>query len=372
MRKNWVYKKLGEVGKISSGKAISSNLIKEKYVDGLYPCYGGNGLRGFVSNFLYDGTYPIIGRVGALCGNVHLADGRFYPTEHALVMFLKDNDCPAYIVYLLKSLNLNQYAKGVAQPVLSASTLSAIIVPIPPLAEQSRIVSELDLLQGIIDKKTAQLQDLDALAQSIFYEMFGDPIENEKGWEMKMMESVCEKIVDCPHSTPKKVNYKTNYPCIRTSELKQGSIKWDSMQYLEKEEYEKRIARLKPEAGDIVFGREGTIGDSVILPEGPNFCLGQRTMLLRAKSELISNIFLHRTLLSEWIKQQINMLNVSSTVAHINIKDFKKLSIPLPPLSLQQKFAEKIEAIEKQKQIVTVTKRDLETLLASRMQYWFE
>ena len=185
------------------------------------------------------------------------------------------------------------------------------------------------------------------------------------------MNDLCEYIVDCPHSTPIKSKSITKYPCIRTSELKGGSISWDSMQYLEKDEYEKRITRLKPIAGDIVFGREGTIGDAVVLPEGYFFSLGQRTMLLRAKNELISNIYLHKTLMSEWIRKQISNVNVSSTVAHVNIKDFKSFDVPLPPLSLQQEFAAKVEAIEAMKVKVRQSLKEAETLFNERMDYYF-
>ena len=178
-------------------------------------------------------------------------------------------------------------------------------------------------------------------------------------------------IVDCPHSTPKKADRITNYPCIRTSELKAGNICWDSMQYLEKEEYMIRTARLKPIAGDIVFGREGVIGDAVVLPKGYCFSLGQRTMLLRANSSIISNIFLQRVILSEWIKKQIRTANVSSTVAHLNIKDFKKFDFPVPPLSLQQSFAQKIEAIERQKKLINPSIAEVQTLFDSRMDYYF-
>lgn len=371
MREGWVYKKLGEVAKISSGKAIPSSDIIDTFSEGLYPCYGGNGLRGYVDHFSNDGLVPVIGRVGALCGNVHLPQGKFYATEHALVVYLKTKDKPHYIEYLLSSLNLRQYAKGVAQPVLSASTLSEITIPVPPLSEQQRIVSELDLLSSIIEKKKSQLKEYDQLAQSIFYDMFGDPVSNEKGWEVKTMQDVCSHIVDCPHSTPKKVEYETQYPCIRTSELKGGTVQWDTMQYLDEVEYKNRIARLKPLAGDIVFGREGSIGDAVILPNGYFFSLGQRTMLLRANNSLISNVFLHRTILSEWVKRQIDAVNVSSTVAHVNIKDFKLFEIPLPPLSLQQSFASKIEAIEQQKALIQQSINEVETLFNSRMDYYF-
>lgn len=123
MREGWITKTLGEIGKIASGKSIPSSDIVDTFSNGLFPCYGGNGLRGYVNKYTYDGRYPIIGRVGALCGNVHLAEGKFYPTEHALVMSLKNGDNPYFIKYLLLSLGLNSFAKGVAQPVLSAPAL---------------------------------------------------------------------------------------------------------------------------------------------------------------------------------------------------------------------------------------------------------
>ena len=244
------------------------------------------------------------------------------------------------------------------------------LLPIPSVEIQQQIVSELDLLSGVIEKQKAQIEELDKLAQSIFYDMFGDPVSNEKGWNLKDMESLCSKIVDCPHSTPQKSEIKTDYPCIRTSELKEGEIYWDSMQYLEEEEYYKRIARLKPEAGDIVFGREGSIGNAVILPKGYYFSLGQRTMLLRV-NDCVNNIFLLRTIISEWLRKQIRIANVSSTVAHVNIKDFKKFLIPLPPLALQQEFAEKIEAIESMKAKVRQSLKESEQLFNSRMDYYF-
>lgn len=277
-----------------------------------------------------------------------------------------------YITSDLFTQHLMKLTTGANYPAVRDQDVRDLIIPLPPKSTQLSIVSELDKINELIRLKKEQLKDYDNLAQSIFYEMFGDPVENEKGWEVKKMKDVCTHIVDCPHSTPKKADTTTNYPCIRTSELKGGTISWSTMQYLEKDEYEKRIARLKPETGDIIFGREGTIGDAVILPSGYNFSLGQRTMLIRTDNEMIINTFMHRTLMSEWIKHQIEYVNVSSTVAHVNIKDFKLFDVPLPPLPLQHLFAQRIEQIERQKSAVQQSITDLETLLASRMQYWFE
>ena len=315
----------------------------------------------------------IVGTIGRACiltGN----EGPLTLQRSVAALHPSEEILPRFLLHTLigNRTTLNQEAHGIAQKGLYLKQLSALRIPVPTIEEQQKIVSELDKINELIRLKKEQLKDYDNLAQSIFYEMFGDPVENEKGWEERTMQDLCVNIVDCPHSTPKKVDYITDYPCIRTSELRGGSISWATMQYLDEDEYNIRIARLKPEAGDIVFGREGTIGDAVILPLGYNFSLGQRTMLLRADTSIVSNIFLHRIILSDWIRHQIEYVNVSSTVAHVNIKDFKKFTVPLPPLPLQQLFAQRIELIEKQKAEVQRTIADLETLLASRMQYWFD
>ena len=370
MRENWTYKKLGEVCEIYQPKTLST---EDLVADGDYPVYGANGIIGRFNSYNHEFPEVLLTCRGATCGRINISQPFSWINGNAMVIHRKSDDLSFdFLKYVMFSLDYSLIITGAAQPQITRQKLAPTVISYPSLSEQQTVVSELDKINELIILKKAQMSDLDALAQSIFYDMFGDPIENEKGWEVKNMNELCLNIVDCPHSTPVKAEYITKYPCIRTSELKNGCISWDTMQYLEKDEYEVRIARLKPVAGDIVFGREGSIGDAVILPEGYNFCLGQRTMLLRANMRIVSNVFLHRTLLSEWIKQQIAYVNVSSTVAHVNIKDFKQFKVPLPPLSLQQDFAKRIELIEQQKAQISSTIKDLETLLASRMQYWFD
>ncbi len=369
MKQGWEYKKLNEVCEKGSSNIVISKLTDN---DGDYPLYGASGLVKHIDFYHQDKPYIGIVKDGAGVGRVNI-----YPAYSSLVgtmqyIFPKKDCLLNFIKYFLVKLDLSHCVSGATIPHIYFKDYGKDLIPVPSLKIQEKIVSELDKINELIRLKKEQLKDYDNLAQSIFYEMFGDPVENEKGWEVKKMKDVCTHIVDCPHSTPKKADTTTNYPCIRTSELKGGTISWSTMQYLEKDEYEKRIARLKPETGDIIFGREGTIGDAVILPSGYNFSLGQRTMLIRTDNEMIINTFMHRTLMSEWIKHQIEYVNVSSTVAHVNIKDFKLFDVPLPPLPLQHLFAQRIEQIERQKSAVQKSITDLETLLASRMQYWFE
>lgn len=280
-----------------------------------------------------------------------------------------------FLMYYLKSNALMSYIKiysaGSVRNNLRFKTLSSFPVKVPSLEQQARIVAELDCLAGIIEKKKQQLEELDKLAQSIFYDMFGKEDEVLSRWATAQLQDICSNIVDCPHTTPKKETGPTPYPCIRTSELKGGNISWASMQYVSKQEYETRITRLSPKAGDIVYGREGSFGDAVILPKGYSFCLGQRTMLFRANQDYVNNVFLHRVLISPIIYKQAKDNSVSSTVSHINVKDIKRFLVPIPPLDIQNEFAQKIEAIEKQKVLVKRSIVETETLFNSRMDYWF-
>ena len=389
MKQGWEYKRLGEVCEVVSGSTPKTNVPEYwgeghywvtpaelndtiVYIDKTERQITDEALTKTKLRLLPVGTVLLSSR--APIGKVAITKTEMYCNQGFKNCICSDSIYNKYLFYFLrlKKEYLNSLGRGATFKEISKSIVESITIPLPPKSAQLAIVSELDKINELIRLKKEQLKDYDNLAQSIFYEMFGDPVENEKGWEVKKMKDVCTHIVDCPHSTPKKADTTTNYPCIRTSELKGGTISWSTMQYLEKDEYEKRIARLKPETGDIIFGREGTIGDAVILPSGYNFSLGQRTMLIRTDNEMIINTFMHRTLMSEWIKHQIEYVNVSSTVAHVNIKDFKLFDVPLPPLPLQHLFAQRIEQIERQKSAVQKSITDLKTLLASRMQYWFE
>ncbi len=339
--------------------------------NGIYPIYGSGGVMGQANDYLCPENTVIIGRKGNINKPIFV-ETKFWNVDTAFGLVAKQEYLnPKYLYYFCTYFDFERLNKAVTIPSLTKADLLKIEMCLPGLNVQSRIVAELDKINEIISQKKEQIKDLDKLAQSLFYEMFGDPVENEKGWEVIAIEKVCSQIVDCPHSTPVKVDKITLYPCIRTSELKNGAISWNTMQYLDENEYKIRVSRLVPIAGDIVFGREGTIGDAVVLPDGYSFSLGQRTMLLRVDTSLANISFVHRTLLSEWIKRQIRAVNVSSTVAHVNIKDFKQFSIPLPPLALQHSFAQKIEAIEAHKTAVQASIADLQTLLDARMQEYF-
>ena len=124
---------------MSAGKSKSTVQIKSEPFEGSYPCFGGNGVRGYVDEYNQDGIFSIVGRQGALCGNINIAIGKFYATEHAVVTTLFDGIDFKWSNYILEALRLNNYATGAAQPGLSVANILNVFVPVPPTQEQDRI-----------------------------------------------------------------------------------------------------------------------------------------------------------------------------------------------------------------------------------------
>ena len=138
---SWEWSRIGELFFLQAGKNISSSKIQNDKTEESYPCYGGNGIRGYVSIFNRNGIHPIIGRQGALCGNVNLASGKFYATEHAVCVETYGETNTKWSYYTLKALNLNQYATATAQPGLAVGVINDVLIPVPPIHEQHRIVT---------------------------------------------------------------------------------------------------------------------------------------------------------------------------------------------------------------------------------------
>jgi type I restriction enzyme S subunit len=173
----WEPKTLVDACRMQAGKFVAAADIKELNAVGMFPCYGGNGLRGFTATHTHDGVYPLIGRQGALCGNVKLATGRFHATEHAVVATPKRGVEVVWLYYLLDLLNLNRFATGQAQPGLSVDVLEEVPVTIPSdEREQHRIASCLSSLDALITAATQKLEALKTHKRGLMQQLFPSPV----------------------------------------------------------------------------------------------------------------------------------------------------------------------------------------------------
>ena len=165
----WAWARLKHICMMAAGKSKPTDQIKVKPFEGSYPCFGGNGIRGYVDEYNQDGTFSIVGRQGALCGNVNIASGKFYATEHAVVTTLFDGIDFIWNNYALEALQLNEYATGAAQPGLSVANVLNVFIPVPSTHEQKQIGAKIaDSIKVIefIEQEKLDLQTVVTNAKS--------------------------------------------------------------------------------------------------------------------------------------------------------------------------------------------------------------
>ncbi len=164
----WDVRGLKYIAFLKSGENITSENINE--IDD-YPVFGGNGLRGYFPSFSHDGNFILIRRQGALCGNINYAEGKFWASEHAVVLTPIINYSAFWLGELLRVMNLNQYSVSAAQPGLSVDKIKNLLIPLPPLTEQRAIADFPDLetarIDTLIEKIERQIELLNEYKQSL-------------------------------------------------------------------------------------------------------------------------------------------------------------------------------------------------------------
>lgn len=242
--------------------------------------------------------------------------------------------------------------------------LKEIQIPIPPKSTQLSIVSELDKINELIRLKKEQLKDCDNLAQSIFYEMFGDPVENDKGWEVKKLGEVGQIVTGTTPSTNEESNWNGNINWVTPAELGTQLYYGETIRRISTNAAKKLT--LMP-VGTVLLSTRAPIG-KLAITKVP-MCCNQGFKNIICCQDL-NNIFLYFYLLLTMDK--IKAMGRGATFKEVSKQAISHYLVPLPPLPLQHLFAQRIEQIERQKSAVTKAITDLETLLASRMQHWFE
>ena len=281
---------------------------------------------------------------------------------------------PRFLLHTLigNRTTLNQEAHGIAQKGLYLKQLSALRIPVPTIEEQQKIVSELDKINELIRLKKEQLKDYDNLAQSIFYEMFGDPVVNEKGWEVKKLGEVAMIKTGPFGSMLHKEDYITGgIPLINPMHIQNFKAVPDKDFSISKEKAAE-LCNYQLKINDVIFARRGDIGRCAVISDKEAGCLcGTGSLFVRFERKLSSIYTMYVVRTTSFIKELVSKAK-GATMLNLNSSTMENLRFPIPPLPLQQLFAQRIELIEQQKDEIKSTIADLETLLASRMQYWFD
>ena len=307
-------------------------------------------------------------------GKTAIAAKDLYTNEAIMAFNLRcDYDIDAsFLYYYLMNYRWEGSNKAVMGITLNKATISKHKIAIPPKPTQLSIVSELDKLNELIQIKKELLKDYDTLAQSIFYEMFGDPVVNEKGWEVMSLGDICE-------ITSSKRVFANEYvdmgvPFYRSKEVieKSKQLPISVELYISESHYDKIKSSFGvPQIGDILVTAVGTIGKIWVVDTNEPFYFKDGNLVWLRKIKGVHSEYFRYSLF--YLIDEYKKVNANGAAYNaLTIAKLKLMLCPLPPLSLQQSFAHKIEQIERQKAAVQRTIKDLETLLAVRMQYWFE
>jgi len=351
-------------GKNIVASEISSN-ADETY---RYKCIGGNGLRGYVQQFNTEGSSSIIGRQGALCGNINYVEGRFYATEHAVVVdtFCKTNVKWAF--YFLIKLNLNQYATATAQPGLSVNTICDVQIPLPPLTEQQRIVAEIERWFALIDTVEQGKADLQTAIKQTKSKILDLAIHGKLVPQDPNDEPASELL--------KRINPKAQITCDNEHypQLPKG---WSitSMQEVcglfdgERQEdrlltnLDAKFLRGFSDGKVIKAGRYVPANTYMILVDGENSGEVFQTSTEGYQGSTFKQLNINENMNEKFVLHIINLHRkslrenkVGSAIPHLNKKLFKAIPVPIPPYAEQERI---IHAINAAYALLTVIEENL-------------
>ena len=285
---------------------------------------------------------------------------------------LKPNIVPRYFEYLWDGYLMSRLTSDIRNSALvhlpSATKIGKVLIPLPTITEQESIAAELDLLSGILEKQRLQLKELNSLAQSIFYDMFGDPVENEKGWGTSELNSVCD-VRDGTHDSP---SYQDEgYPLVTSKNITDDGISFSDVNFISKEDFDAISKRSYVDDGDIVMPMIGTIGKPTIVRKEREFAIKNVALIKFFPNSAVLNTFIKAIIASSSYDVYMRSKNKGGTQKFIALGDIRKLRIPVPPLGLQQSFDTKIEAIEQQKALINQSLVETQKLFDYTMDKYF-
>jgi type I restriction enzyme S subunit len=315
-------------------------------------------------------------------GKVSIATSKLY-TNEAIMGFIEKEEgtlVPEYLYYYLKGYKWEGANKAAMGMTLNKKTIAENTISYPPVAEQEKIVAELDCLSGIIEKKKQQLKELDNLAQSIFYEMFGNPVENDKGWKVLKLKELSSLIIN--GTTPKggaEVYVDNGILFLRSQNVWRNHIDYEDVAHID----EKTNASMKKSIlhkHDILITKTGRINTEnsslgrAALFEGETGSanINGHVYLIRINEKLVLPRFVLSILTGIAYREYIRKVCVGGIdKRQINKEHVEEFPIIIPSVSMQKQYVETVEAIEKQKELIKQSIQETETLFNSRMDYYF-
>ncbi|MBS1515330.1 MAG: restriction endonuclease subunit S [Bacteroidetes bacterium] len=309
----------------------------------LYPYIGANNIMGYVDEYLFDEEIICVAEDGGSWGENEkcavYVNEKCWVNNHAHVLGFNGKADLKFIMYFLNKDNLNKYITGSTRGKLTKSALDSIQIPLPPLPEQKRIAKILDVADELKRKDNKLLKKYDELAQSIFIDMFGDPVKNKKGWGVKNLDDACIKITDGTHFSPP--NQSEGIPYITAKHVKKDFIDFYSKpSYIAQQYHDEIFSRCTPKRGDVLYIKDGaTTGIAAVNEFDFEFSMLSSLALLKPNKELLNSYYLSFYLNDEIVKQNlIREYMAGAAIKRFTLDKIKKFKIIMPPIKLQNEF----------------------------------
>ncbi len=354
------------------------NKSKIKAGDGLqtgkYPFYtSSNELSKYLNEYSFDKTSLIFGTGGN--ASIHYTNVPFSVSTDCVVAIPMDESkiCAKFVFYYLSgNINLLEEGfKGAGLKHISKAYINEIQIPLPPLATQKRIAEILDAADALRRKDQELLKKYDELAQAIFIDMFGDPVKNEKGWEVKKLKEICLKITDGTHFSPP--NLSIGIPYITAKHLKQDGVDfYSNPTYISQKDHEEIFSRCTPEKGDVLYIKDGaTTGIAAVNEYDFEFSMLSSLALIKPQKDKINSYYLSCYLNNKIVKQElIRSYMAGAAIKRFTLEKLNKFEIVVPNIDLQNSFASKW--IKLQESITSVKKSKATILFDSLIQKAFK
>ena len=337
MKQGWEIKTIGSMCDIKTGK-LDANAASD---NGLYPFFTCSQTPLRIDNYAYDCECVLVAGNGEL--NAKYYKGKFNAYQRTYIITTKETSKDVSVKYLYKFFSkyveqLRKLSIGGVIKYIKLGNLTDATIPVPPIEEQERIVAELDCLSGVIEKKREQLRELDALAQSIFYQMFGDPITNEKGWEVKKLSDAVSD--DCPISygiVQPMEDVEGGIPIVRPIDLVDTFVRKDNLKRTSVDisnAYKRTILR----GDEILMCVRGTTGVVSMASDELKGCNTTRG-IVPLFFDSVNRWFVYYLIKQPSMQCLIAENTYGIALKQINIKELRLLPIITPPLSFQQEFA---------------------------------
>jgi type I restriction enzyme, S subunit len=357
--RDWTRKKLKYIASLKSGDAIDAEEITEK---GDYPVYGGNGLRGYASRFSHHGDYVLIGRQGALCGNINYASGRFWASEHAVVVDTHGQVEVKWLGELLRSMNLNQYSQSAAQPGLAVDLIANLHLLVPPPEQQRAIAAYLDRETAQIDALIAAKERLLALlaekrraliTHAVTRGLDPHALLRESGlpwlgqisahWEIKRLRHISSDITVGVVVNPS--SYVTSYgvPFLFGGDVTEQGIDTTKARRIPPEVSRGELAKTCLRTGDVVTVRVGYPGVTAVVPPELDGANCASMMLIRGSSSFDS-YWLGFAMNSRIGRSQVEVVQYGAAQEQFNISHALDFRFPVPPIEEQRAIVAHIVA----------------------------